>query len=251
MALRIPALMTSVAALGLIAAVAWARRDLRQPEPGPIEAGRRVPRRRCPGGSSAGDQGDRGVGRLHRRLVQGVGAQDRAGGRGWLFPAVHHPGQPRARTIPRPLPSKGRTRRRDQAVEKSSFQPLAIGSGGTLEGVPIVFAGYGISAKDEAKKLDYDDYAGIDVKRQGRADHPPRAPARRRQEPVRRQTDDHLRDLRPQGDQRLPARRRACPARQRPGRPEGDRRPVAPLHRRRDRGELAGPVRHAHPGRSR
>jgi Peptidase family M28/PA domain/PDZ domain len=48
--------------------------------------------------------------------------------------------------------------------EKSKFQPLAIGSGGILEGVPIVFAGYGISAKDADKKLDYDDYAGIDVK---------------------------------------------------------------------------------------
>jgi hypothetical protein len=47
---------------------------------------------------------------------------------------------------------------------KGTFQPLAIGSGGKLEGVPIVFAGYGISAKDEAKKLDYNDYAGIDVK---------------------------------------------------------------------------------------
>ncbi len=45
-----------------------------------------------------------------------------------------------------------------------AFQPLAIGSGGTLEGLPIVFAGYGITARDEAKKLDYDDYAGLDVK---------------------------------------------------------------------------------------
>jgi hypothetical protein len=48
--------------------------------------------------------------------------------------------------------------------EKESFQPLAIGSGGTLEGVPIVFTGYGISAKDDSKQLDYDDYSGIDVR---------------------------------------------------------------------------------------
>jgi hypothetical protein len=47
---------------------------------------------------------------------------------------------------------------------KTDFTPLAIGSGGTLDCVPIVFAGYGITAKDDARKLDYDDYAGIDVK---------------------------------------------------------------------------------------
>jgi hypothetical protein len=49
-------------------------------------------------------------------------------------------------------------------LEKGTFQPLALGTGASLEGVPIVFAGYGISAEDKAKKLDYDDYAGIDVK---------------------------------------------------------------------------------------
>ena len=47
---------------------------------------------------------------------------------------------------------------------KDAFTPLAIGSGGTLDGVPVVFAGYGITAKDASKKLDYDDYAGVDVK---------------------------------------------------------------------------------------
>jgi len=31
-----------------------------------------------------------------------------------------------------------------------TFSPLAIGSGAELAGVPIVFAGYGISAKDQA-----------------------------------------------------------------------------------------------------
>ena len=44
------------------------------------------------------------------------------------------------------------------------FSPLAIGSGANLDGVPLVFLGYGITAKDESKALDYDDYAGIDVK---------------------------------------------------------------------------------------
>ncbi|AGA30862.1 M20/M25/M40 family metallo-hydrolase [Singulisphaera acidiphila] len=51
-----------------------------------------------------------------------------------------------------------------KADPKTDFQPLAIGTGGTLKDVPLVFAGYGISAKDAARKLDYDDYNGLDVK---------------------------------------------------------------------------------------
>ncbi len=39
------------------------------------------------------------------------------------------------------------------------FTPLAIGGSAKID-MPVVFAGYGISARDEA----YDDYAGIDVK---------------------------------------------------------------------------------------
>jgi hypothetical protein len=48
--------------------------------------------------------------------------------------------------------------------EKADFTPLAIGDGGKVEGAPIVFVGYGITAKDEAKALDYDDYNGLDVR---------------------------------------------------------------------------------------
>jgi hypothetical protein len=55
-----------------------------------------------------------------------------------------------------------------EAVEKGQFKddftPLSIGSGGDLKDVPVVFAGYGITAKDEKEGLDYDDYAGLDVK---------------------------------------------------------------------------------------
>lgn len=40
-----------------------------------------------------------------------------------------------------------------------TFTPLAIGGGGKLD-VPLVFAGYGITGKEEG----YDDYAGLDVK---------------------------------------------------------------------------------------
>jgi Peptidase family M28/PDZ domain/PA domain len=46
------------------------------------------------------------------------------------------------------------------------FTPLAIGTGRVLEHVPIVFAGYGITAKNSRRHpgLDYDDYATVDVK---------------------------------------------------------------------------------------
>lgn len=47
---------------------------------------------------------------------------------------------------------------------RTDFTPLALGVGGSFDKVPIVFAGYGITARDEGLKLDYDDYAGIDVK---------------------------------------------------------------------------------------
>ena len=49
-------------------------------------------------------------------------------------------------------------------AEKKEFTPLAIGTSGTLDDAPLVFAGYGISAKDAAKHLDYDDYGGLNVK---------------------------------------------------------------------------------------
>ena len=47
---------------------------------------------------------------------------------------------------------------------RTDFVPMAFGIGATLEQVPIVFAGYGITASDETLKINYDDYAGIDVK---------------------------------------------------------------------------------------
>ena len=47
---------------------------------------------------------------------------------------------------------------------RTDFIPLDIGAGATLDNVPIVFAGYGITANDGSLKLEYDDYAGIDAK---------------------------------------------------------------------------------------
>lgn len=46
----------------------------------------------------------------------------------------------------------------------NDFSPLALGDAGKFAGKPIVFAGYGITAKDDSLKLNYDDYAGLDVK---------------------------------------------------------------------------------------
>ncbi len=46
----------------------------------------------------------------------------------------------------------------------ADFNPMGIGAGCSLDRVPIVFAGYGITAHSQSLGLDYDDYAGIDVK---------------------------------------------------------------------------------------
>ena len=54
-----------------------------------------------------------------------------------------------------------------KAEPRTEFSPLALGSSGSFHKLPIVFVGYGITAKDPALKLDYDDYAGVDV--QGKA----------------------------------------------------------------------------------
>ncbi len=57
-----------------------------------------------------------------------------------------------------PDDKEGKPRRIELKIGQS-FNPLAIGGSGKLD-APLVFVGYGISAKDEK----YDDYADIDVK---------------------------------------------------------------------------------------
>jgi hypothetical protein len=47
---------------------------------------------------------------------------------------------------------------------KQDFNPLTIGASGKIDSVPVVLAGYGITAHDDAQKLNYDDYASVDVK---------------------------------------------------------------------------------------
>lgn len=50
------------------------------------------------------------------------------------------------------------------ADPKTDVSALAVGGGGILNGLPIVWAGYGITAKDENLALDYNDYEGVDPK---------------------------------------------------------------------------------------
>jgi hypothetical protein len=85
---------------------------------------------------------------------------------------------PRADGFFQPFALKGRTRlgdeqklacagpdgRKLEAALKSDYTPLPITVAGTVASAPLVFAGYGITARDESHKLDYDDYAGIDVR---------------------------------------------------------------------------------------
>ncbi len=42
------------------------------------------------------------------------------------------------------------------------YTPVSLGKNGSFDG-PIVFAGYGITAMDEGRELNYDDYAGLSV----------------------------------------------------------------------------------------
>ncbi|HVU89833.1 MAG TPA: M20/M25/M40 family metallo-hydrolase [Pirellulales bacterium] len=64
-------------------------------------------------------------------------------------------GEPNVLSFAAPAASK------DKSIElklSADFTPLAMGSSSVLD-VPLVFAGYGVTAKDK----DYDDYAGLDV----------------------------------------------------------------------------------------
>lgn len=45
---------------------------------------------------------------------------------------------------------------------RRDFMPLSIGGGATFEGLPVVFAGYGITTADDAG-FAYDDYEGVDA----------------------------------------------------------------------------------------
>jgi hypothetical protein len=67
-------------------------------------------------------------------------------------------GQPNRLVLKRPATDKLPEAQSIELKVAVDFNPLAIGGSGKFD-LPLVFAGYGISAKEE----DYDDYAGIDV----------------------------------------------------------------------------------------
>jgi hypothetical protein len=62
------------------------------------------------------------------------------------------------------LAFEGPSDKRLEGRFRTDFTPLAIGTGEKLKEIPVIFAGYGITARDESRKLHYDDYEGIDVK---------------------------------------------------------------------------------------
>ncbi len=83
-----------------------------------------------------------------------------------IFPAVlRSPPAPTSRTASSWFSTDPRAKT-VTPLYSGDFTPLAIGTGRNLENVPIVFAGYGITAKNSRRHpgLDYDDYAKVDVK---------------------------------------------------------------------------------------
>ena len=90
-----------------------------------------------------------------------IGLKTAPGAEGF-FQAFQLPGPAKLGDNPT-LAVSGTKDRSLKADPKTDFTPMAIGSSGDVHDLPIVFAGYGITAKDDESKLDYDDYAGIDV----------------------------------------------------------------------------------------
>jgi len=96
------------------------------------------------------------------RVFKGAGLKAAPGADGYFQPFTI---KGRARLgADQELAFSGPDGKRLQAGLKSDYTPLPIGVRGTLAKVPVVFAGYGITAKDGSRRLDYDDYAGIDVR---------------------------------------------------------------------------------------
>ena len=94
-------------------------------------------------------------------VFKGAGLKPAPGAKGYFqpFSISGHP----TLGVDQELVFSGPEGKKVQGKLKTDFGPLALGIGATLDHVPIVFAGYGITAKDDDLKLDYDDYEGIDV----------------------------------------------------------------------------------------
>lgn len=113
-------------------------------------------------GRGVGTEGIKAAGDYIAAEFKKAGLQPAPGANGY-FQNFTIPGEPTVKDDLK-LTLSGPGDKRVEPTPKTEFSPLAIGGGGTLEKVPVVFAGYGITAKDDALKLDYDDYEGLDVK---------------------------------------------------------------------------------------
>lgn len=113
-------------------------------------------------GRSPGSEGIEQAARYIAETFESLGLKPPPGGEGY-FQKFNVSGRPK---LGEPLELRVETASGEvfEGVPKTQFSPLAVGSGGVFEELPVVFAGYGITARDEARKLDYDDYAGIDVR---------------------------------------------------------------------------------------
>ena len=127
----------------------------------------------------------------------------------------------------------------------TDFRPLAIGSGATFDKVPVVFAGYGITAKDGSTQARLRRLRGHRRQGEGCLDHPARAPAGQPVQSVRGHEDNGIRHVPTQGDQRFSAWSSRGPARQRPGRSQECKGSVVAIHGGGHRVNLDHPIRDA------
>lgn len=113
-------------------------------------------------GRGAGTQGLDAAADYIAAVFREVGLKPPPGGDGYFqpfsIPGEARPIDPTSLVIHAP----GGTNLNGQL--RVDFTPLQCGGGGAPKDVPIVFAGYGITAHDKDLDIDYDDYDGVDVK---------------------------------------------------------------------------------------
>ena len=124
-----------------------------------------------------GTDGDRGGGRLHRRRLQGGRAQARPGRRR-VLPAVHDRRRPRRSAATRRSTFNGPGGKAIDGRAQGRLHPAGDRHAAARStACPVVFAGYGITAKDDAEEARLRRLRRPRRQGQGRPDHPPRAAA--------------------------------------------------------------------------
>ncbi|AMV36723.1 M20/M25/M40 family metallo-hydrolase [Planctomyces sp. SH-PL62] len=113
-------------------------------------------------GRAPGTQGIEASAEYIAGRFKDLGLQPPPGGDGY-FQKFTISGQPRLGD-PLELTVKGPGDVAIAGVPRTDFNPMAIGTTGSADAAPIVFAGFGITADRPDKNLAYDDYAGIDAK---------------------------------------------------------------------------------------